>query len=296
MRRSRLAATCRRVRPVAWAGWTSTGCCSPSPGASAPGSRWRSRRWRGWCAPSSRPSTATTRSSTTSSSSTASSDLGVVFVDDIAEVPAGRPIMLSAHGSAPEVVAAARATRRLRRRRGVPARHQGPPRGEGPGRQGLPHRLRRPRGPRGGRRHDGRRARARSAGSRPSPRSRRCPTSTEPVALLAQTTLSHRDWAGVADAARSGSPTSGRRAAATCASPPPTASRRCMAIAPRCDAIVVIGSANSSNTRALEKLAREAGCRAGVPRQRRRRAARRPDAARSASPPARRRPRSSSRP
>ena len=39
-----------------------------------------------------------------------SSDLGVVFVDDIADVPAGRPIMLSAHGSAPEVVAAARAS------------------------------------------------------------------------------------------------------------------------------------------------------------------------------------------
>src|SRR5690606_30217484 len=36
-------------------------------------------------------------------------DLGVVFVDDIAEVPEGRLIMLSAHGSAPEVVAAARA-------------------------------------------------------------------------------------------------------------------------------------------------------------------------------------------
>ena len=33
---------------------------------------------------------------------------GVVFVDDIADVPPGRPIMLSAHGSAPEVVAAAR--------------------------------------------------------------------------------------------------------------------------------------------------------------------------------------------
>ena len=33
-----------------------------------------------------------------------------------------------------------------------------------------------------------------------------------------------------------------------------------MAMAPRCDAIVVIGSANSSNTRALEKLAVEAGC------------------------------------
>src|SRR5665647_2014620 len=36
-------------------------------------------------------------------------DLGVIFVDDIAEVPSGRPVMLSAHGSAPEVVAAAQA-------------------------------------------------------------------------------------------------------------------------------------------------------------------------------------------
>ncbi|MFZ8999241.1 MAG: 4-hydroxy-3-methylbut-2-enyl diphosphate reductase, partial [Ilumatobacteraceae bacterium] len=33
-----------------------------------------------------------------------------------------------------------------------------------------------------------------------------------------------------------------------------------LAMAPRCDAIVVIGSSNSSNTRALEQLAREAGC------------------------------------
>ena len=32
---------------------------------------------------------------------------GVVFVDDIDEVPVGRPIMLSAHGSSPEVVAGA---------------------------------------------------------------------------------------------------------------------------------------------------------------------------------------------
>src|SRR3954468_7314888 len=35
--------------------------------------------------------------------------LGVVFVDDVTEVPEGAPLMLSAHGSAPEVVAAARA-------------------------------------------------------------------------------------------------------------------------------------------------------------------------------------------
>ena len=32
----------------------------------------------------------------------------MVFVDDVADVPAGAPLMLSAHGSAPEVVAAAR--------------------------------------------------------------------------------------------------------------------------------------------------------------------------------------------
>ena len=33
---------------------------------------------------------------------------GVIFVDSIDEVPVGAPIMLSAHGSAPEIVAAAR--------------------------------------------------------------------------------------------------------------------------------------------------------------------------------------------
>ena len=32
---------------------------------------------------------------------------GVVFVDDISQVPQGRPVMLSAHGSAPEIVAEA---------------------------------------------------------------------------------------------------------------------------------------------------------------------------------------------
>src|SRR5918911_398946 len=36
-------------------------------------------------------------------------ELGVVFVDDVEEVPRGAPLMLSAHGSAPEVVAEARA-------------------------------------------------------------------------------------------------------------------------------------------------------------------------------------------
>src|SRR6202034_3581546 len=34
--------------------------------------------------------------------------LGVVFVDDVAEVPEGAPLMLSAHGTAPSVVEEAR--------------------------------------------------------------------------------------------------------------------------------------------------------------------------------------------
>ncbi|GIR35390.1 MAG: hypothetical protein CM15mP49_07750 [Actinomycetota bacterium] len=33
-----------------------------------------------------------------------------------------------------------------------------------------------------------------------------------------------------------------------------------MDIAERCDSLIVIGSSNSSNTRALERLAKEAGC------------------------------------
>jgi len=86
------------------------------------------------------------------------------------------------------------------------------------------------------------------------------PETEQPVALLAQTTLSHRDWAAIAERAEQRFPglwkpgrsdlcfaTTNRQSALT-------------AIAPRCDAVVVIGSANSSNTRALAKVAREAGC------------------------------------
>src|SRR5207249_4678304 len=80
------------------------------------------------------------------------------------------------------------------------------------------------------------------------------------VALLAQTTLSHHDWAGVLAAARERWPelwmpgrsdlcfaTTNRQSALT-------------EIANRADVVVVIGSANSSTTVALEKVARAAGC------------------------------------
>jgi 4-hydroxy-3-methylbut-2-enyl diphosphate reductase len=86
------------------------------------------------------------------------------------------------------------------------------------------------------------------------------PEFTEPVALLAQTTLSHRDWEGVAVRVRERFPdvwTPGR--SDLCFA---TTNRQSslLAMVEQCDAVVIIGSSNSSNTRALEKLAREGGC------------------------------------
>lgn len=185
--------------------------------------------------------------------------LGVVFVDDIADVPPGLPIMLSAHGSPPEVVAAARergsyvvdsvcplVTKvhhevKVRANKGYRIVYVG---------------------------HEGHEEAVGTMAVAPDAISRvesvdeveALPLYDEPIALLAQTTLSHRDWEGVAVAVRRRFPevwTPGR--SDLCFA---TTNRQSalMSMAARCDAIVVIGSANSSNTRALEKLALEAGC------------------------------------
>jgi len=185
--------------------------------------------------------------------------LGVVFVDEIADVPDGAPIMLSAHGSAPAVVEAARAKGsyvvdsvcplvtkvhhevKVRTGKGYRIVYVG---------------------------HDGHEEAVGTMAVAPEAIHRvesveevdALPELDGPVALLAQTTLSHRDWADVMDATRQRFPdlwTPGR--SDLCFA---TTNRQSalMAMAPRCAAIVVIGSANSSNTRALEKLAVEAGC------------------------------------
>ena len=104
------------------------------------------------------------------------------------------------------------------------------------------------------------------------------PTVGDPskVALLAQTTLSHARLEGRARPARARrSPSCGPRRATTSASPPPTARPRCTAIAAEADAIVVIGSANSSNTLALAKVAQRRGLSHGAAHRRPRRARRR---------------------
>ena len=132
----------------------SSASCSPSPRGFCAGVEMaiKALSWmvRGR---SSRPCTATTRSCTTGSWSTGSASQGVVFVDDVDEVPAGAPLMLSAHGSAPEVVAAARDQDRFVVNAVCPlvtkVHHEAKVRA----RQGLHDPLRRPRGPRRGHRH-----------------------------------------------------------------------------------------------------------------------------------------------
>ena len=170
---------------------------------------------------------------------------GVVFVDDISEVPSGRPIMLSAHGSAPDVVAAAA-------ERGsfvvdsvcplVTKVHH-----EVKVRAGKGYRIVYVG-------HEGHEEAVGTMAVAPDSISRvestaevdELPVFDEPVALLAQTTLSHRDWEGVAVRVRERFPdvwTPGR--SDLCFA---TTNRQSslLAMAPRCDAIVVIGSSNSS--------------------------------------------------
>ena len=186
-------------------------------------------------------------------------DLGVVFVDDIAEVPEGRPVMLSAHGSAPEVVQAARdrggfvvdavcplVTKvhhevKVRAGKGYSIVYVG---------------------------HEGHEEAVGTMAVAPDSVHRvesvdevaDLPAFETPVALLAQTTLSHREWADVADAAAQRFPEIWRPGRSDLCFATTNRQGALLEIAGACDAVVVIGSANSSNTVALEKLAREAGC------------------------------------
>lgn len=184
---------------------------------------------------------------------------GVVFVDDISEVPEGRPIMLSAHGSAPEVVAAAKARGgyvvdavcplvtkvhhevKVRANKGYRIIYVG---------------------------HDGHEEAVGTMAVAPTAISRvesisevaALPQFSEPTALLAQTTLSHSDWSEVADAAKQKFPDLWQPGRSDLCFATTNRQGALMAMASRCDAMVVIGSANSSNTNALAKLATEAGC------------------------------------
>ncbi|MSY35024.1 MAG: 4-hydroxy-3-methylbut-2-enyl diphosphate reductase, partial [Actinobacteria bacterium] len=174
-------------------------------------------------------------------------DLGVVFVDDISEVPKGSPVMLSAHGSAPEVVAAAQANGgyvvdavcplvtkvhhevKVRAGKGYQIVYIG---------------------------HEGHEEAVGTMAVAPDNIHRvesveevaALPLFTEPVALLAQTTLSHRDWADVLEATRTRFPDMWVPGRSDLCFATTNRQSALLEIAPRCDAVVVIGSANSSNT------------------------------------------------
>ncbi|MHB1987009.1 MAG: 4-hydroxy-3-methylbut-2-enyl diphosphate reductase [Acidimicrobiales bacterium] len=187
-------------------------------------------------------------------------ELGVVFVDDVAEVPPNRPVMLSAHGSAPQVEASAGEADRfvvdaccplvtkvhhemkVRARKGYTVIYVG---------------------------HEGHQETIGTMAVAPGAvrlvqQSKDVAAleinAGEPVALLAQTTLAHEEWADIVDEAKSRFPelwmpgrsdlcyaTTNRQAAVR-------------AMAPGCDAVIVIGSANSSNTLSLAKTATTYGC------------------------------------
>ncbi|HEX6425249.1 MAG TPA: 4-hydroxy-3-methylbut-2-enyl diphosphate reductase [Acidimicrobiales bacterium] len=187
-------------------------------------------------------------------------DLGVVFVDDIAEVPEGRPIMLSAHGSAPEVVAAARERGSYVVNAVCPLVTK------------VHHEVK-TRSGKGFRivyvGHEGHEEAVGTMAVAPDAIDRvetvaevdALPPSERPVALLAQTTLSHRDWSAIAERAAERFPDLWRPGRSDLCFATTNRQSALAEIAPACDAVVVIGSANSSNTRALEKLAHESGCR-----------------------------------
>ena len=184
---------------------------------------------------------------------------GVVFVDSIDEVPQGSPIMLSAHGSAPEVVADAEATGsftvnsvcplvtkvhhevRVRTGKGFRVIYVG---------------------------HEGHEEAVGTMAVAPDSIDRvesvedvaALPEFHEPLALLAQTTLSHRDWSDVAEAAKERFPEMWTPARSDLCFATTNRQSALLSFVERCDAMVVIGSPNSSNTLALAKLATQSGC------------------------------------
>ena len=189
---------------------------------------------------------------------------GVVFVDDVSEVPPGAPLMLSAHGSAPEVVEAARANGgvvidavcplvtkvhhelKVRTNKGYTVLYIGHAGHE----EAVGTMAVAPESVRLIEHESDLDALAKEdIGGEGSP-----------VALLAQTTLSHDEWRGLMESARERYPDlwMPNRSDLCFATTNRQASLKAMA--DEADTIVVIGSANSSNTIALEKVALASGC------------------------------------
>jgi 4-hydroxy-3-methylbut-2-enyl diphosphate reductase len=189
-------------------------------------------------------------------------DAGVVFVNDIAEVPQGRPVMLSAHGSAPDVVAHAMDRSAVMVDAVCPLVTK------------VHHEVRRMAdqgydiiyiGHHG---HDeavGAIAEAPDAARLVDPRDGLgdfTARDRDKVALLAQTTLGLYEWEGVLGDATDRFPdlwTARRGDLCYATTNRQTAIQQ---LAERSDLVLVVGSENSSNTQALVRVARKAGAAA----------------------------------
>ena len=183
----------------------------------------------------------------------------VIFVESIDEVPQGSPIMLSAHGSAPEVVTAAKEQGRFVVDSVCPLVTK------------VHHEVK-TRASKGYRiiyvGHEGHEEAVGTMAVAPQSIDRvetveevaALPTIDGAVALLAQTTLSHRDWSEVAQAVRVKYPQVWSPGKSDLCFATTNRQSALMEIAAKCDTVVVIGSANSSNTMALARLATDLGC------------------------------------
>lgn len=185
--------------------------------------------------------------------------VGVVFVDDISEVPLGAPVMLSAHGSAPEVVSAA-ADRaavvidavcplvtkvhhevKLMSKKGYDILYIGH---EG---------------------HDeavGTIAEAPDAITLVEPETGLGEFSAvdpDKVALVAQTTLGLHEWREVMDAASARFPELRTARKSDLCYATTNRQEAVKQLSDECDMILVVGSHNSSNTRALVRVSEENG-------------------------------------
>ncbi len=187
--------------------------------------------------------------------------VGVVFVDDIEEVPEGAPVMLSAHGSAPDVVSKASQRAavvidavcplvtkvhhevKLMAQKGYDIIYVG---------------------------HEGHDEAVGTIAEAPASitliEPERGIGDFEPydsskVALLAQTTLGVHEWSAVMDDVRGRFPAlATARKSDLCYA---TTNRQAAVgeLTESCDLILVVGSHNSSNTQALVRVARERGAR-----------------------------------
>ncbi len=185
--------------------------------------------------------------------------VGVVFVGDIAEVPLGAPVMLSAHGSSPEVVQGAADRAAVVIDAVCPLVTK------------VHHEVKRMArdgydiiyvGHKG---HDeavGTVAEAPSAITLVEPETGLAdfaPADPAKVALLAQTTLGVHEWMAVMDDAAERFPElNTARKSDLCYA---TTNRQdaVLGLTKDCDLVLVVGSHNSSNTQALVRVARENG-------------------------------------